>query len=277
MLKLGAMEHWFDGEPVIPGKTLAARLANLEAFGYQGVQLGALTRGMGVPEIKQAFAQTSVKLLIHGRRAQLLAADPAARQLAVEEISQGLREAAELDAVGAIVVPIRVQPDIAPPAPPSFGSRPMKTVIDLERELLIEGLSRIAPVAEEVGKPVILEPLNRYETHLLRTVGQAAEICRAVGSPGIKLMADFFHMNIEESDMGRAIEEVADCLAYVHLADSNRYQPGAGHLDFRPGLAALKRIGYDGYLTLECKILGEDQGQALMETARYIRTIWDEV
>ena len=59
----------------------------------------------------------------------------------------------------------------------------MKTVIDLERKLLIEGLSKIAPVAEEVGKPVILEPLNRYETHLLRTVGQAAEICRAVGSP----------------------------------------------------------------------------------------------
>jgi sugar phosphate isomerase/epimerase len=277
MLKLGAMEHWFDGEPVVPGKTLAARLANLESWGYQGVQLGALTRGLGVPEIKQAFAQTSVRLLIHGRRAQLLAADPAIRQLAVEEISQGLREAAELDAVGAIVVPIRVQPDVAPPPPPSFGSRPMKTVIDLERELLIEGLSKIAPVAEEVGKPVILEPLNRYETHLLRTVGQAAEICRAVGSPGIKLMADFFHMNIEESDMGRAIEDVADCLVYVHLADSNRYQPGAGHLDFRPGLAALKRIGYDGYMTLECKILGEDQGQALIETARYIRSIWDEV
>jgi len=277
MPKLGAMEHWFDGEPVVPGRTLAERLANLEAWGYQGAQLGALTRGMGVPEIKHAFAQTSVRLLIHGRRGQLLAADPATRQLAVEEISQGLREAAELDAVGAIVVPIRVQPEVAPPPPPSFGSRPMKTVIDLERELLIEGLSKIAPVAEEVGKPVILEPLNRYETHLLKTVGQAAEICRAVGSPGIKLMADFFHMNIEESDMGRAIEEVADCLAYVHLADSNRYQPGAGHLDFRPGLAALKRIGYDGYLTLECKLLGEDQGQALIETARYIRTIWDEV
>ena len=124
---------------------------------------------------------------------------------------------------------------------------------------------------------MILAPINRYETHLLKTVGQAAEICRAVGSPGIKLMADYFHMNIEEADMGRAIEDVADCLAYVHLADSNRYQPGAGHLDFRPGLAALKRIGYDGYLTLECKILGEDQGQALVECARYIRAIWDEV
>lgn len=277
MLKLGAMEHWFDGEPIVPGKTLAERLANLESWGYQGVQLGVLTRGLGVPEIKQAFAQTSIKLLIHGRRGQLLAADPATRQFAVEEISRGLREAAELDAVGAIVVPIRVQVDIPPPAPPAFGSRPMKTVVDLERELLIEGLSKIAPVAEQIGKPVILEPLNRYETHLLRTVGQAAEICRAVGSPGIKLMADFFHMNIEESDMGRAIEDVADCLAYVHLADSNRYQPGAGHLDFRPGLAALKRIGYDGYMTLECKILGEDYAQALTECARYIRSIWDEV
>ena len=277
MLKLGAMEHWFDGEPVVPGKTLAERLANLEAWGYQGVQLGALTRGMGVADLKAAFARTGVRLLIHGRRGQLLAADPATRQAAVAEISEGLREAAELDAVGAILVPIRVQPEIAPPPPPSFGSRPMRTVVDLEREILIEGLAKIAPVAEEVGKPVILEPLNRYETHLLKTVGQAAEICRAVGSPGIKMMADFFHMNIEEADMGRAIEEVADCLAYVHLADSNRFQPGAGHLDFRPGLAALKRIGYDGYMTLECKILGEDHGRALVETARFIRRIWDEV
>ena len=49
MLKLGAMEHWFDGEPVVPGKTLAERLANLESWGYQGVQLGVLTRGWGYP------------------------------------------------------------------------------------------------------------------------------------------------------------------------------------------------------------------------------------
>ncbi|MBX6772021.1 MAG: hypothetical protein IRY83_09880 [Chloroflexi bacterium] len=59
-------------------------------------------------------------------------------------------------------------------------------------------------------------------------------------------------------------------------ADSNRYQPGAGHLDFRPGFAALKRIGYGGWLTLECRLRGPDKGRALIETARLIRQLWEE-
>jgi sugar phosphate isomerase/epimerase len=90
-------------------------------------------------------------------------------------------------------------------------------------------------------------------------------------------MADFFHMNIEEIDMGQAIEETAEYLGYVHLADSNRYQPGAGHLDFQPGLAALKRIGYDGFMTLECRVLGKDKGKALAESAQLVRNLWDKV
>jgi sugar phosphate isomerase/epimerase len=188
---------------------------------------------------------------------------------AVEQIKAGLREAAELGAIGSIVVPVRV-PEIAPPEPP-------KTLYDLQCEILIEELAEIAPVAEEAGAMVLLEPLNRYESRFLNRLDQAAAICRAVGSSGIRFMADFFHMNIEEIDMGQAIEDTADYLGYVHLADSNRYQPGAGHLDFKPGLAALKRIGYDGFMSLECRILGEDRGKALTESARLIRDLWAEV
>ncbi|MGB3330654.1 MAG: TIM barrel protein, partial [Thermomicrobiales bacterium] len=62
---------------------------------------------------------------------------------------------------------------------------------------------------------------------------------------------------------------------YVHLADSNRFQPGAGHLDFGPGFAALKRIGYDGWLTLECKLDVEPSVEALVQTAEFIRAAWD--
>ncbi len=270
MVKLGAMEAWFDGEVIVPGETLEERLATLEAWGYQGIQLSRRTLELGWPAIKRALAGSSVRLCIAGGTGGLLAADPEARRAAVERLKDGLRLAADVGAIGSLVVPVRLQPELPAPSPP-------KTLYELEREILIEELAEVAPVAEETGTVVIIEPLNRYETHFIRQLSQAADICRAVGSPGIKLMADFFHMNIEEADMGKAIEEVADCLAYVHLADSNRYQPGAGHLDFRPGFAALKRIGYDGYMTLECRILGEDKGQALVETARYIRAIWESV
>lgn len=269
MLKLGTYEAWFDGEPIVPGATLEERLANLERWGYQGIQLQRRTVESGLPAIQKALASSSVELCIYGGGGGLLAADPEQRRSAVAQIKAGLYNAAELGAVGSIVVPVRV-PEIAPPKPP-------KTLYELQREILIEELAEIAPTAEETGARVILEPLNRYESRFLNRLDQAADICRAVGGPGIQTMADFFHMNIEEADMGRAIEDAADYIAYVHLADSNRYQPGAGHLDFRPGLAALKRIGYDGFMTLECRIVGEDKGQALVEAARYIRALWDEV
>ncbi len=270
-VKLGVLEHWFDGEPVVPGDTLEERLANLEAAGYQGIQLNRASTALGLPAIKQALAGSSIKLLIYGKGGRILGPDQATRDAAVADISEGLREAAELGVVGSILVPIRVQPEIEPP-PEGSG----KTVTDLEREILIEQLAKIAPVAEEVGTPIILEPLNRYESHLLKSLNDAAEICRAVGSPGIRMMGDFFHMNIEDDDMGQAIENAADVLAYIHLADSNRFEPGTGHLDFKPGFAALKRIGYDGYMTLECKIKGGASVDALARSAEYVRRVWDE-
>lgn len=269
-LKLGVLEQWFDGEPVVPGDTLDERLANLDAAGYQGIQLNRISSTLGLPEIKRALAGSPVKLLIHGKGGRILGPDQATRDAAVADICDGLRAAAELGVVGSILVPIRVQPEIEPP-PTSSG----KTVVELEREILIEQLRKIAPVAEEVGTPIILEPLNRYESHLLKSLNDAAEICRAVGSPGIRMMGDFFHMNIEDDDMGKAIEDAADVLVYIHLADSNRFEPGKGHLDFTPGFAALKRIGYDGYMTIESKVRDGASVEALAASARYIRQTWD--
>lgn len=274
-LKLGVLESWFDGEPVVPGKTLPERLNALDEAGYGGIQLCAVSADLTPEERNAALKNSPVKLLIHGKHGQILGADKEIRAEAVRDICAGLEEAAALEVVGSILVPIRTTPSIAPPAPQSFGIHPTASVVDLEREILIDQLGKIAPTAERLGTPIILEPLNRYESHLLQSLTDAAEICRAVGSPGIKMMGDFFHMNLEDADMGQAIEEVADVLAYVHLADSNRFQPGAGHLDFGPGFAALKRIGYDGWLTLECKLDVEPSVEALVTTAEYIRTAWD--
>jgi sugar phosphate isomerase/epimerase len=268
VLKLGTYEAWFDGEVIVPGETLEERLSNLEAWGYQGIQLARGTLEMGWPAIKDALSSSSVELCIAGGGRGLLSAEETTRQQAVEQIKQGLHTAAEMGAHGSIVVPIFGRPKISPPNPP-------QTLYELEREILIDGLTRIAPTAEALGVKVVLEPLNRYETHFVNRLEQGADICQAVGSDAVKIMADFFHMNIEEVDIGQAIEQAADHIAYVHLADSNRCQPGAGHLDFRPGLAALKRIGYEGWMTLECRIMGEDKGKALVESAQYIREIWN--
>jgi sugar phosphate isomerase/epimerase len=72
-----------------------------------------------------------------------------------------------------------------------------------------------------------------------------------VGSEQVALMADLFHMNIEEASVTGAIGDHAGAIAHVHLADSNRRPPGQGHTDFPAVLAALDAIGYDGALTME--------------------------
>jgi sugar phosphate isomerase/epimerase len=272
VLKLGAYECWFDGEEIVPGSTLEERLATLESLGYQGIQLQRSTiRSLGPATVQEAFADSSIQLCVFSEpwvaQGGLLAADPEDREAALEQVKEWLHWAARLGAAG---VNSAIRPNIARPEPPG-------SLRDREMEILVEQLSRAALVAEETGACVILEPLNRYESHFLNTLEQGVEICRAVGSPAIKIMGDFFHMNIEEADIGQSIEEAGDYLAYIHLADSNRFQPGAGHLDFRPGLAALKRIGYDGFMTLECRIAGDDKARALTESAAYIRDIYDQV
>jgi sugar phosphate isomerase/epimerase len=85
-------------------------------------------------------------------------------------------------------------------------------------------------------------------------------------------MGDLFHMNIEEDDIAGAIRRADGYLAHVHLADSNRLQPGAGHTDFAPALAALRDIGFEGYLALECGIDGDPQ-TVLPQVVRTLRPL----
>ncbi len=84
-------------------------------------------------------------------------------------------------------------------------------------------------------------------------------------------MGDLFHMNIEEDDLGEAIRQARGRLAHVHLADSNRLQPGAGHTDFAGPFEALRAVGFDGYMAMECGIRGEAR-EALPEVVRYLRS-----
>ena len=85
-------------------------------------------------------------------------------------------------------------------------------------------------------------------------------------------MGDFFHMNIEETDIAESIRAAGGFLKHIHLADSNRRHPGAGHIDFRPALAALGAINFDGYMALECHVTVE-LPVLLEQSARFLRSL----
>jgi sugar phosphate isomerase/epimerase len=101
------------------------------------------------------------------------------------------------------------------------------------------------------GVEIALEALNRYETHLLRTLADADQLRRLIDSPNVRLMADVFHMNIEEDSIAASVRAHAAQIVHVHLADSQRREPGSGHLDFAAVFEALADNGYTGALAME--------------------------
>ena len=91
-----------------------------------------------------------------------------------------------------------------------------------------------------------------------------------MGSPRVRMMADVFHMNIEEVSLAAALVSVADDLAYVHLGDSQRLEPGQGHLDFDAVFAGLRDARYDGWASMECNLSG-DAERVLRVAVRFVR------
>ena len=141
-----------------------------------------------------------------------------------------------------------------------------------DRRVLLDALEELGEHADKEGTLVLVEPLNRYEDHMLNRMEQAVELCEAVGRDSVKVMGDLFHMNIEEGDLGESIRRADGYLAHIHLADSNRAQPGAGHTDLASAFGALGDIGFDGYLAMECGIRG-DAKTVLPRVTRHLRSL----
>ncbi|MFQ5709346.1 MAG: 5-keto-L-gluconate epimerase [bacterium] len=116
---------------------------------------------------------------------------------------------------------------------------------------LFEALSECANYASSVGVKLAMEPINRYETNLIVTVAEGLHLIERIGSESLGLLMDTFHMNIEEPSLEASIRAAGDKIFHCHVADSNRWYPGAGHVDFRRIVEVLGETGYDGYLSAE--------------------------
>lgn len=114
-----------------------------------------------------------------------------------------------------------------------------------------EALDELGEHAVRHGVPLLYEPLNRYETNLFNRLGDTATWLRTLRTRNVRLLADLFHMNIDEADLPAAIREAGSMIGHVHFADSNRRAMGFGHTDVAPIVAALRGIGYSGYLSAE--------------------------
>jgi sugar phosphate isomerase/epimerase len=141
-----------------------------------------------------------------------------------------------------------------------------------DTEILLDAFGKLATHAEAEGVTIALEPLNRYENHMINTLADATALCEKIGSPGVGIAADTYHMTIEEADPLQALEAAAGWIRHVQLSDSNRLEPGAGHIDWSAMLDALWAIGYADELAFECRLSG-DVDKVLPIAVRRIRQL----
>ena len=116
---------------------------------------------------------------------------------------------------------------------------------------LVEALRECSAAASPHGVRLALEPINRYETTLINNAAEGLDLIKRVGADNFGLLLDTFHMNIEEADIEASIQTCGKRIFHFHVADSNRWYPGAGHMDFKSILETLFGNGYKGWVSGE--------------------------
>ena len=133
----------------------------------------------------------------------------------------------------------------------TIGKRSGAPVTPDETEAICRLIDSVSKKARDLGMRLGLEPCNRYETHLLNTARQTAEVIERVGAENVFIHLDTYHMNIEEAGMAQGFADAGEHLGYLHLSESNRGVPGRGTLDWPGTFEGLRSIGYEGTMTLE--------------------------
>jgi sugar phosphate isomerase/epimerase len=263
-------------EQLLPGESLERKWEFATRAGFDGIELRA--RGDGhfaarLPELRAAARAGVVMATVCPETDHFIGDfDADRRRDAVTQLRSQLGVIAELGGEGVLtpaswgMFSLRLPPFIAPRQP------------DDDRKVLLDALTELATHAAAEGVWLAVEPINRYEDYMVNRLEQAAglgeEVERATGSASVRVCADLFHMNIEEDDLAAAIRDAGPRIAHVHVDDTNRLQPGTGHMDFASVFAALREVGYDGWLTFECRLRGTPE-EALPASTRFLRGFLD--
>lgn len=231
--------------PFVFHGNLEASCAKARAMGFDAVEIfppGA--EFLDARELRHILEQNHLKLAAMGTGAGWLT-----RKLTLTSPDSTIRHQAQ-QFIGAII-------DLAGSfgAPAIIGSMQGRAEGQVSRDQalrwLAEALEQLGPRAHVHGVPLLLEPLNRYESNLLNSLGQTVDFLKPLLTRNIRILGDLFHMNIEESSIPEAIARAEEWLGHVHFADSNRRAIGMGHTVIEPAIEALRKIGYQGYLSAE--------------------------
>ena len=259
-------------------------MKQLHYLGFDGVEFPMFSldaspwKVLGEACTDTGLGRTVVACLPRG--ANLLSDDAGERQAGVDYLKGSVDNAVALGAervVGPIYAPVGLL----------VGRGPTGD----EQKRAAEGLRVVGAYAADAGVGLSVESLNRFETYFLNSQAQASALGDAVGLPGVGILYDTFHANIEEKDPVGAVKESGARISHVHVAANDRATPGQDHIPYLETFRALKAVGYDGWLTIEAfgtylpdiagatciwRKMFDSQEQLARDGLRFIRETWEQ-
>jgi D-psicose/D-tagatose/L-ribulose 3-epimerase len=121
----------------------------------------------------------------------------------------------------------------------------------VEWERAVKNLGTVCDMAASRGLQIALEPLNRFESDLINTASDVVRLINDINHPAAKIMLDGFHINIEESNIEKAIITSGDKLIHLQVSENYRGTPGTGQTNWDAYKKGLETINYKGTVTIE--------------------------
>lgn len=233
-----SVTQWIYGN-----ESLEDSLKRLQKYGYQGVELAGEPDTIDIDQTKQLLNEYNLECSsicgIFTPERDLSSSNETIRSNAVQYVKKSIDLAKALNATTVIVVPTCV------------GKLSPETTFEEEWNNAILSVREAGQYAKEQEITLAIEALNRYETYLVHNLTLAVRFVEEVNVEGIGIMADLFHMSIEERNMTEALNKISPYLAHVHIADNTREAAGLGQTDFKPVISFLNDANYKGYITME--------------------------
>ncbi len=233
------MTQWIVGD-----EPLEVSCARLGRFGYDGIEFAAEPGRLDAEEciaLMDKYGLNCRSLCGIFDESRDLTSEGEAGETAVQYIKDSVDFAVKVGAELIIVVP----------SPVGRTTKPEGITLEKLTENAVKNVRRAADYAGEKGIKLAVEAINRYETYFINTLSKGLDFVKAVDHPAVGIMADLFHMNIEEASLTDSLYMIREKLLHVHIADNTREAAGMGHTDFKEVLRTLKHIGYEGSLTME--------------------------
>jgi D-psicose/D-tagatose/L-ribulose 3-epimerase len=260
----------------------------LRDLGYDGIEVPIFDTSpatiAGYEQLGERLAGLGLEALGVGARTgddSPISPDPAVRERGLQATNAAVDICATLGAT-------RICGPLGAPLGYFTGAGPT----DEERQHAVKSLRAAAEHAATRDVTIVVEYLNRFEMYLINCAADAAALVRVVDHPNCRLMYDTFHAHIEEKDPRAALQDCRDVLVHVHASENDRGTPGTGQVAWDETFAALKEIGYDGWIVIEAfgdalpdlaaatkiwRRMFESEEQLARDGGAFIRDRWSSV